>query len=280
MSENIIAGRYRVLKNKGDNGLCTTHFVEDSLNGERLVVKVFADTDPLALEYIKTANLLRDSNPTGIILALDGGLIEEPAGFYLAYPLLDGHSLDDYLTVVGSLSAAELERIITSLVEAVGELHERGFLHLFLNPHNILYAPGADVKIKDPALNSELFTPLLERLTSYDYSFFSPELMDSPDGTGQSADIFALGRVIESALDRLRGDPLESETLSKCEQLRDIAGRCTELNLQARYSDTRTILEAISNQAPFVETSPSSPLSGSRADSDSHEAVELSLESS
>lgn len=280
MSENIIAGRYRVLKNKGDNGLCTTHFVEDSLSGKRLVVKVLADTDPVALEYIKKANLLRDSDPKGIILALDGGFIEEPEGFYLAYPLLDGHSLDDYLRVVGSLSASELKRIITSLTKAVGELHERGFLHLFLNPHNILYAPGADVQIKDAALSAELFTPLLERLTSYDYSFFSPELMDSTEGAGQSADIFALGRVMETALDRLERDPLDSESQTKYDRFRDIASQCMELDLQTRYSDAQTVLEAMSKEADLVGTSPTQPLRGPQKLPESNPLLEPPLESS
>ncbi len=248
MSEQIIAGRYRVLKNKGDNGLCSTHFVEDSVNGERLVVKIFADTDPAALEYIKTANLLRDSDPRGIVPAVDGGLLEDPNGFYLACPLLEGHSLDNYFKVIGSLSIAELNRITGSLLVTLNDVHKRGYLHLFLNPHNILYAPGMEVHVKDLALSAELFTPLLERLTSYDYSFFSPELMDSPGGAGTPADIFALGRVIEIALEHLSRESLTSQEQNEYDRLLEIASRCMELDPQARYQDMEAVLEAVSTE--------------------------------
>ncbi len=241
MSENIIAGRYRVLKHKGDNGICSTHFAEDSLSGERLVVKIFADSEPLALEYIKNANLLRDSDPQGEVLAIDGGLLDDPSGFYMAYPLFDSHSLDDYLRVGGTLSPAELGRILRSLVQALRELHERGFLHLFLNPHNVLYTPGSGVMLKDPSLRPEFFNPLLERLASYDYSFFSPELMDYPEGAGQSADIFALGRLIETSLQHAE-KPIDSISLEEHDRLSKVASRCTAVDPESRYPTLEAVL--------------------------------------
>ncbi len=245
MSEKIIAGRYRVLKNKGDSGICSTHFAEDSLNGMQLVVKMFTDTEPLGLDYIKNANLLRDAEPQGVVLAIDGGLLDDPSGFYVAYPLYDGHSLDDYLRVVGKLPLSEVVFIARCLLDAVAGLHERGFVHLFLNPHNVLYTPGSGVMIKDPALRPELFSPLLERLASYDYSFFSPELMDTRDGAGESADIFALGRIIESTLNRVEKAHLDTDSRQAYERMSEISARCLELNAEQRVPTVEAILQEL-----------------------------------
>ncbi len=268
MSEQIIAGRYRVLKHKGNNGLCSAYFVEDSLNGDRLVVKILPDTDPQVLEYIKAANLLRDSEPSGIVLASDGGLLDEPAGFYMAYPLLPGYSLDDYLKIVGDIALPELKGIISSLVDALGELHERGYVHLFLSPRNVLYAPGADVHIKDPALSCAFFNPLLERLTSFDYSFFSPELMDAPDDAGVAADIFALGRIIEGALARVSSDRLAGAARAQYESLRQIAHRCLESEAGSRFADVGAIRQAL-EKVDAAPISGSEPLAASlRIDED------------
>ncbi len=59
MEKRILAGKYALIKTKGSNGRISTRLVEDPLGGGRVMVKVFADEDPLALEYIKCMNLLK-----------------------------------------------------------------------------------------------------------------------------------------------------------------------------------------------------------------------------
>src|SRR4030066_249525 len=94
MEKRILAGKYALIKTKGSNGRIFTHLVEDPLGGGRVMVKVFADEDPLALEYIKCMNILSDHGCRGMLMPLEGGILEDEPGYYLAFPGVPGQTLE------------------------------------------------------------------------------------------------------------------------------------------------------------------------------------------
>ncbi len=199
MGGEIIAERFSLLKTRGSNGLAFTHIVEDILDGRRLVIKVSDRLGILGLEYLKSVNLLAESAVQGILLPIEGGLLEEEEGYYLAFPELGEPSLDNYLRMRPSLSCEEVLDILKGIVSALEGLHRTGFLHLFLEPRNVFYLPRRSVTLKDPALRAEFFHPFLELVSAPDFSCLQPEIMDG-GLPGPDADLFALGKLAEKLL--------------------------------------------------------------------------------
>lgn len=202
MDGRIIAGRFIQSKAKGRNGKIATHLADDPLSGDRVVVKVFSEEDPLILEYVKAMNILNDHGCRGMVLPLEGGMLEEEPGYYQAYPEVPGPILEEYVSLNPSMEAGELERLLSELEATLKDLHSAGFTHLFLSPRNIFYSPGRPVYTKDPALTCQLYSFFMQELEGFDYSFFSPHLMDGGEG-GPAEDFFSLGRTVLAVMEKV-----------------------------------------------------------------------------
>ena len=223
MGREIIAERFTLLKTRGSNGLAFTHIVEDSLDGRRLVVKVSDRLGILGLEYLKAANLLAESGVRGILLPLEGGLLEEEEGYYLAFPELGEPSLENYLRMMPSLACEEVVHILKGTLSALEGLHRAGFLHLFLEPRNLFYLPRRSVTLKDPALRAEFFHPFLELVSAPDFSYLHPALMDG-GMPGPEADLYALGKLAE----RLLASAVDGDVSPLGSSVRELARACRD----------------------------------------------------
>lgn len=203
MGGEIIAERFSLLKTRGSNGVAFTHIVEDVLDGRRLVVKVSDRLGILGLEYLKAANLLSERGVRGVLLPLEGGLLDGEEGYYLAFPELGEPSLENYLRMRPSLACEEVVHILEGVLSALQGLHRAGFLHLFLEPRNVFYLPRGSVTLKDPALRAEFFPPFLELVSAPDFSYLQPGLMDG-GLPGPEADLYALGKLAAALYARAR----------------------------------------------------------------------------
>ncbi len=202
MERQIIAGKYPLIKPKGYNGLATTYLAEDPYSGDPVVIKVFSEENPLAVEYIKAINLLADGGCSTLLMPLEGGVLEYEPGYYLVFPEIPGPTLEEFLRIGGPLGESERNRIAGELKDALNSLHKCGFVHLFLSPRNIFYSPGSPVYVKDPALKPVFFPFILQRIKGFDYGYFSPSLMDGSEG-GPEDDFFSLNRVLEQVSKRV-----------------------------------------------------------------------------
>jgi len=200
MGGEIIAEKFALLKTRGGNGVAFTHIVEDTLAGRRAVVKISDKLGFLTLEYLKTMNLLGELELPGILVPLEGGVLEEESGYYLAFPEVGEPSLENYLRMGVPFTCGEALGIIERVLHTLEGLHGAGFRHLFINTRNIFYRPRREVTLKDPALKVEFFNPLLELIASPDFSYFSPEVMDGGI-PGAEADLYAVGRLAERLLE-------------------------------------------------------------------------------
>ncbi len=201
MGGDIIAERFSLLKTRGSNGVAFTYIVEDTLDGRRLVLKVSDRLGILGLEYHKACNLLSECGVRGILLPMEGGILDEDGGYYLAFPELGEPSLENYVRMRHALTCEEILHILERLLAALDDLHRAGFVHLFLEPRNIFYLPRREITLKDPALRPEFFHDLLELVSSPDYSYLPPVVMDG-GFPGPEADVYAVGRLAEKLLER------------------------------------------------------------------------------
>jgi hypothetical protein len=199
MGGEIIAEKFALLKTRGSNGVSSTHFVEDILLGQRAVVKVSDKLGDLGFDYLKTFNLVSESGIPGLLMPLEGGILEEEAGYYLVFPELGEPSLENYLRMGAPITCGDVLGMGRQILEILVSLHDSGFCHLFLNTRNVFYRPRGEVTLKDPALKLEFFHALMELVDAPDFSYFSPEVMDGflP---GSGMDLYALGRLMERCL--------------------------------------------------------------------------------
>ncbi len=202
MEKQIIAGKFILIKTKGSNGSLTTYLAEDPMTGDRVIVKDFSDDNPMALELIKAMNLLNDKGCRGILTAIEGGMLEDEPGYYLVFPEIPGPALEEFLVLNPTMQEEELTRLAQEMEEALHDLHGAGLFHLFLSPRNIFYSPGRPIYIKDPALNYQLYSFLLQELQGFDYSYFSPRLMDGGEGCPEE-DLFSMGRVLKEVVEKV-----------------------------------------------------------------------------
>ncbi|MDY6793819.1 MAG: PKD domain-containing protein [Actinomycetota bacterium] len=206
MGEEIIAEKYALIRTRGCNGVAFTHLVEDMVLGERFVVKVSDKLGPLGLEYLKAANLLKEMAVRGVLMPLEGGIMEEEAGCYLCFPQVGEPSLENYLDMGMPLSCRETVRILREAAAVLRDMHRAGFYHLFLNARNVFYRPRGRILIKDPALKPEFFSPLLEAAACPDFRYFSPRVMDGGE-LEAGADVYALGKLAERLLEGVEDYP-------------------------------------------------------------------------
>lgn len=201
MGGEIIAEKFALIKTRGGNGVAFTHIVEDTLLGERAVVKVSDKFGLIALDYLKAMNLAQEMDVPGVLMPLEGGILEEEAGYYFAFPEVGEPSLEDYLRIGAPLACEQALGIVEQVLSILEGLHRAGLRHLFINTRNVFYRPRGRVTLKDPALKAEFFYPLLDSIAAPDFSYFSPEVMDG-DEPGTEADLYAVGRLAERLLER------------------------------------------------------------------------------
>lgn len=200
MGGEIIAEKFALLKTRGSNGISNTHFVEDTLLGQRAVVKISDKLDDMGLDYLKTFNLTVEAAIPGLLVPFEGGILDEEAGYYLAFPELGEPSLGNYLRMGAPLSCGEILRIGGKILYILESLHGAGFCHLFINTRNVFYRPRGEVTLKDPALKPEYFHSFLELVATPDFSCFTPAVMDG-ESPGTGSDLYALGRLVERLLE-------------------------------------------------------------------------------
>ena len=221
MGAEIIAEKFALIKTRGSNGVSFTHIADDTLLGQRVVVKVSDKLGSLGLDYLKTINLAQEANIPGILMPFEGGILEEESGYYLAFPELGEPSLANYLRMGAPLTCREIVEIGEQILAVLQGLHEAGFLHLFVNTRNVFYRPRQGITLKDPAFRQDYFHFLLELVTAPDFYYFSPEVMDGVL-PGAEADLYALGRLIS----RLLEEAVDTEGCDEEALAQRLAERC------------------------------------------------------
>jgi len=133
----------------------------------------------------------------------------------------------------GQLEAEEICRLSVALTSALAFLHEQGLIHRDIKPSNIIFVQGQP-KLADIGLVAG---------ADETRSFVGTEGYIPPEGPGTpAADVFSLGKVLSSLLDRTSSDDATDKKLSP---LRLVIEQACALNLSKRFQNGSEMLAAL-----------------------------------
>lgn len=222
--QDLVASRFRILRGIGEGGMGQVYEAFDERLGTRVALKTLwpeLASDPQALSRFRREILIaREVSHDSLCKVFD---LEEHQGAdgvvvpCLTMQLIEGQSLQEFLSQRRPLSTADALPLIRQIAEAIDVLHEHGIVHRDLKPSNIMLASRngklravvTDFGLAKPTSpDSGIFESKLDIPAGAPY-FMAPELLRNGKPSPAS-DIYALGLIIDEMVTRSRAFAAES----------------------------------------------------------------------
>ncbi len=146
MTEDVIAGRYRLVQLLGSGAMASVWLAEDTELERNVALKILrpdADRERFRREARAVAAL---SHPH-VCPLFDFG--ETRRGPFIVLEHLAGGSLGDRLSAGRPLPDEDTRRIAAEIAEGLAHAHSRGLVHRDLKPGNVLFDGEGRAKIAD-----------------------------------------------------------------------------------------------------------------------------------
>src|SRR5882672_4847868 len=212
----VLAGKYRVERIPGRNGLCVLVQVRHMELGQEVTLKFLVPEacayPEFVQRFVREARAAVRIQGEHVARVTDVGRLESGAP-YMVREFLRGPDLAEVLKVRGALPVAEAVDYIVQACEGVAEGHALGVVHRNLRPTTLVVTRRSDgtplVKVLDFAAAESLhINPFTERsialigtaaiLASLPY--LSPEQIRDPLDVDFRADIYSLGTILHELL--------------------------------------------------------------------------------
>jgi putative ABC transport system permease protein len=193
--DELIEGRYRVLRQLEGGGMSAVFLARDETLGRSVVIKVLSKelasqggVERFRQEIALVATL---SHPQIVPLLATGELDGLP---FFVMPYVEGESLRQRLTR-GPLSIREAVSILVDVARALAFAHERGVVHRDIKPDNILLTAHSAVVSDFGIAKARARGPLTsEGMSLGTPTYMAPEQIAGDETDGRT-DLYALGAV-------------------------------------------------------------------------------------
>jgi len=146
MTQDLIAGRYRLLEPLGHGAMSSVWLAEDEDLGRRVAVKTLGENADRA-RFEREARAAAALSHPNICQLYDYGEVDGRP--YMVLEHLPGGTLEDRLVGATPLADTEVQSLAEQLATGLAHAHERGLVHRDLKPVNILFDTEGRPKIAD-----------------------------------------------------------------------------------------------------------------------------------
>lgn len=203
MTENLLAGRYKIVKSLGEGGMADVYLAIDTIINREVAIKILRGelgNDPVTLlRFQREANAASKLNHPNVVQVYDVGTSENRHFIVMEY--IRGKTLKQLIQLRGALHKEEAVSIMKQLLSAVAEAHRHNIIHRDIKPQNVLVKDDGTVKITDFGIalahNAVQLTQSDSVLGSAHY--LAPETTRGEAATNQ-CDIYSLGIVFYELL--------------------------------------------------------------------------------
>ena len=198
MSDRVIAGRYRILREVGRGGMATVHLAVDEKHRREVALKTLRPDLAAAVgstRFLHEIQITAGLNHPHILPLLDSG--DDDGLLYYVMPFVAGGSLRRLLSRPIPLEAAV--RIVGEVASALDHAHARGVIHRDVKPENILFSEGLAV-VSDFGIARAVSGSADTRMTGTGLSvgtlgYMSPEQALGARDLDERTDVYSLASV-------------------------------------------------------------------------------------
>ncbi len=204
LSNEILDGRYRILRKVGEGGMAYVYEASELSSGQSVAVKVISpklSKDDTTVERLRReAGLAMRLNHPYVCSITRLGQTEDGL-IYVVMPFMNGELLSDYEFRVGQMSLELAVPFLTQICAGLHHAHEMQIVHRDLKPENIFVVKdgsGEKAVVMDFGLAKENRADSgLSKLTGTGIILGTPEFMSPEQIRGQKldarSDVYALG---------------------------------------------------------------------------------------
>ncbi len=201
-TEQLLNGRYRLLRPLGAGGMASVYLAEDLRLGRRVAVKIlhpqFAADPAFVARFDAEARTVASLSHPNIVQVYDVG--HDGDRYYIVMEYVEGETLKDAITRDGPFAAKRALRVIGSVLAALDFAHAHNLVHRDIKSQNVLLTPAGDVKVADFGIARAVDGAGSATLTATNMvigtvQYFSPEQAQGRPATPQS-DVYAAGIVL------------------------------------------------------------------------------------
>jgi eukaryotic-like serine/threonine-protein kinase len=207
VSEQLVARRYRLLRELGRGGMGVVWEGHDTLLNRPIAIKEVllppgvpkADQERLLLRTTREARTAARLNHPGVVAVYD--VVEEDGRPWIIMELVRAPSLEDVVVTTGALPVKQAADVGRQVLSALRAAHAEGILHRDVKPANILLADDGRVVLTDFGIAVADGDPALTAtgLVTGSPGFLAPERVRA-DEAGPASDLWSLGATLYAAL--------------------------------------------------------------------------------
>src|SRR5437016_397272 len=251
MAEQLLNGRYRLLRPLGTGGMASVYLAEDLRLGRRVAVKVlhpqFASDPTYVARLAYEARIAAGLAHPNVVQVYDVG--HDGDRHYIVMEYVEGETLKDLIRRQGALPVARALAIMSGVLAALALAHAHRLIHRDITAQNILLTAGGDVKVTDFGIARELSGTAMPTLTLAGMvlgtvHYFAPEQAQGRPAVPQS-DVYAAGIVLYEMLTGTLPFDAENPLAVAMQQINQAPTRPTRLNAAIPLSVEAIVLKAL-----------------------------------
>ncbi len=149
--DQVLDGRYRVVRKLGTGGMANVYLAEDQELGRRVAIKMLdarhSQDEQFVERFRREAKNAAGLSHPNIVSIYDRG--EAEGTYYIAMEYLEGRTLKELLVARGPTPLPVAIDYARQILGAVGFAHRNGIVHRDIKPHNVVVAPDGRLKVTD-----------------------------------------------------------------------------------------------------------------------------------